>query len=41
MKNSDTNICVLIETKMNGLINEINAKDSILEADPLDSEVRY
>jgi hypothetical protein len=25
---------------MNELIDEINAKDSILEADPLDSEVR-
>lgn len=41
MKNPDTNICALIETKMNELINELNAKDSILEADPLDSEVRY
>jgi hypothetical protein len=41
MKNPDNNICALIETKMNKLIDEINAKDSIIEADPLDSEVRY
>ena len=41
MKNPDTNINALIETKTNELIDEINAKVSILEADPLDSEVRY
>ena len=40
MKNPDTNICALVETKMNELIDEINEKDSILESDPLDSEVR-
>jgi len=40
MKNPDTNICALIETKMNKIIDEINKKDSILEADPLDSELR-
>jgi len=40
MKNPDTNICTLIETKMNQIIDEINKKDSIVEADPLDSEVR-
>jgi hypothetical protein len=40
MKNLYTNICALIETKMIELIDEINKKDSILEADPLDSEVR-
>jgi transcriptional regulator of aromatic amino acid metabolism len=40
MKNPETNICALIETKMNQLIDEINAKDSILESDPLDSDVR-
>ena len=34
------NICALIETKVNQLIDEINKKDSILESDPLDSEVR-
>ena len=40
MKKPDINICALIETKMNELIDEINKKDSIIEADPLDSEVR-
>ena len=40
MKKSDTNICALIETKINGLIDEISKKDSIIESDPLDSEVR-
>jgi hypothetical protein len=30
MKNLDTNICALIETKMIELIDEINKKDSIL-----------
>jgi len=40
MKNPDINICALIETRMNELIDEINKKDSIIEADPLDSEVR-
>jgi len=39
-KNPDTNICALIELKINELIDEINEKDSILEVDPLDSEVR-
>ena len=40
MKNPDTNIYAPIETKMNELVDEINKKDSILESDPLDSEVR-
>jgi hypothetical protein len=40
MKNSDTNICALIESKMNEIPDKINEKDSLLEADPLDSEVR-
>ena len=40
MKNPDTQICPLIETRMNELIDEINKKDSIIEADPLDSELR-
>jgi len=40
MKNPDTNICALIETKMKKIQDEINKKDSILEADPLDSELR-
>ena len=40
MKNPDTNICELIETRINQIIDEINLKDSIIESDPLDSEVR-
>ena len=40
MKNPDTNICALIETRINQIIDEINLKDSIIESDPLDSEVR-
>ena len=40
MKNADTQICPLIETRMNELIDKINQMDSIIEADPLDSEVR-
>ena len=40
MKNSDSDICSVIETKMNEIIDEINKTDSICEADPLDSELR-
>ena len=40
IKNPDIQICALIETKMNEIIDMINKKDSIIEADPLDSEVR-
>ena len=40
MKNPDIQICALIESKMNKIIDEINKKDSIIEQDPLDSEVR-
>ena len=40
MKNPEINICALIESKINELIDEINKKDSIIEADPLNSEVR-
>jgi len=40
MKNPDIQICALIETRMNELIDKINKIDSIIEADPLDSEVR-
>ena len=40
MKNPDIQICAIIETRMNELIDKINKKDSIIEADPLDSEVR-
>jgi len=40
MKKPDIFICEVIENKMNELIDEINEKDSIIEQDPLDSEVR-
>ena len=40
MKNARINICTLIESIMNNIIYKINEKDSILESDPLDSEVR-
>lgn len=40
MKNPNVSICALIENKMNEIIDEINKKDSIIEADPLDSEIR-
>ena len=40
MKNPHIHICALIETRINQIIDEINSKDSILEADRLDSEVR-
>ena len=33
-------ICEVIETKMNEIIDKINTTDSIIEADPLDSELR-
>jgi 3-dehydroquinate synthetase len=40
MKNPDISICTIIESKMNKIINEINKKKSIIEEDPLDSELR-
>jgi len=40
MKNPNVEICSLIEARMNGTIQEINKKDSIVEADPLDGELR-
>jgi len=40
MKDPGIKICALIESRMNNLIDKINEKDSIIEADPLDSEVR-
>ena len=40
MKNSDIDICSVIETRMNEIIDKINKTDSISEADPLDSELR-
>ena len=40
MKNPDIHICALIESRMNNIIDKINQTDSIIEADPLDSELR-
>ena len=40
MKNSDIDICSVIETRMNQIIDKINKTHSIFEADPLDSELR-
>jgi hypothetical protein len=40
MKNSDIQICDLIESKMNVIINKINQIDDAIEADPLHSELR-
>jgi hypothetical protein len=40
MKNPDTYICAVIESKINEIIDEINMKKSIIEQDPLDSELR-
>ena len=40
MKNSDIDICSVLETRMNQIIDKINKTHSIFEADPLDSELR-
>jgi hypothetical protein len=40
MKNPDIQICSLIETRTNQIIDDINKKDSVLEDHPLDSEIR-
>ena len=40
MKHLDTDICSVIATRMNEIIDKINKIDSIFEADPLDSELR-
>jgi hypothetical protein len=40
MKNPDIQICAVIESKMNEIIDEINKKHSMIEHDPLDSELR-
>ena len=40
MKNPNIQICAVIETRMNEIIDEINKKHSIIEQDPLDSELR-
>ena len=40
MKNPTIQICEIIETRMNEIIDEFNKTDSIFEADPLHSELR-
>ena len=40
MKNSDIDICSVIETRMNEIIDKINKTHSIFEADPLHTELR-
>jgi hypothetical protein len=40
MKNPDTQICDLIESKMNENIVNVNKMDDAIEADPLHSELR-
>jgi hypothetical protein len=39
MKDPNNNICAVIESKMNKIIDEINKKKSTIEQDPLDSEL--
>ena len=40
MKNSDIQICDLIESKMNEIIDTVNKMDSAIEADPLHRDLR-
>ena len=40
MKNPDIQICNLIESKMNEIIDKVNKMDSAIEANPLHSELR-
>ena len=40
MTNPDIQICAVIESKINEIIDEINKKNTIIERDPLDSELR-
>jgi hypothetical protein len=40
MKNPYVQVCPLIETSINQFIDEINSKNSIVEANPLDNELR-
>jgi hypothetical protein len=40
MKNLDIPICEIIETRMNKIILKIKESDSLIEADPLHSELR-
>ena len=40
MKNPNVQICVLIESKMNEIMERVNQTYSIIEADKLHSELR-
>lgn len=40
MENPNTNICKIIESKMDEILIKIRKTDSIFEMDPLDSELR-
>jgi hypothetical protein len=40
MKKPDIQICALIESKMNEIIDKINKMDSAIQADPLHRELR-
>jgi hypothetical protein len=40
MKNPEINICELIESKMNEIIDTVNKMDSAIEADPLHRDLR-
>ena len=40
MKNPDIQICDLIESKMNEIIDTVNKMDSAIEADPLHRDLR-
>jgi hypothetical protein len=40
MKNPEINICELIESKMNEIIDMVNKTDSVIEADPLHRDLR-
>jgi hypothetical protein len=40
MDNDGTDICKIIESKMDGILNKIKKTDSIFEMDLLDSELR-
>ena len=40
MKNDGTDICKIIESRMDDILTKIKKTDSIFELDPLDSELR-
>jgi hypothetical protein len=40
MKNDGTDICKIIESRMDEIVTKIRKTDSIFELDPLDSELR-